>query len=229
VIPTARRYRRPVHLAGIVFDFDGLILETEWAEYESIAAVFTDHGTVLDMELWQSFLGTTDHPHWTDILGEQLGRDVDRDGLVEARQARVRPVLEALPIQPGVTELIDAAERAGLPMAVASSSPAPWVCGHLERIGLLDRFVAVRTGDDVARTKPSPEVYELAVAAMGVDLERVVAIEDSVTGCRAARAAGLAVVAVPSTLTVGMDFTVADLVVESAADLDLGILDALVA
>jgi HAD superfamily hydrolase (TIGR01509 family) len=141
----------------------------------------------------------------------------------------VRPVLEALPIQPGVTELMDAAERAGLPMAVASSSPEPWVRGHLERIGLLDRFVAVRTGDDVARTKPSPEVYELAVAAMGVDVERVVANEDSVTGCHAARAAGLAVVAVPSTLTVGMDFAVADLVVPSAADLDLGILDALVA
>jgi len=80
-----------VHLAAIVLDFDGLILDTEWAEYESIAQIFTEHGTELDLALWKTFIGTTDHPHWTEILTDQLGRPVDGDrraGVRTAQRAR---------------------------------------------------------------------------------------------------------------------------------------------
>ncbi len=217
-----------MQLAGIVFDFDGLVLDTEWVTYVSIAEVFTEHGTELDIELWRSFIGTTDHPHWTEILGEQLGREVDHEALAAERQRRSLADLEALLVQPGVIELIDDAEAAGLPLAIASSSPREWVRGHLERHGLLDRFTAVHTGDEVELTKPAPELYTLAVTSLGIAPATAVAIEDSVNGCVAAKAAGLAVVAVPSTLTKGRDFGMADLVVDSVADLDLSVLDALV-
>ena len=217
-----------MHLAAIVLDFDGLILDTEWAEYESIAQIFTEHGTELDLALWKTFIGTTDHPHWTEILTDQLGRPVEREALIAERRRRNQPSLDALALQPGVADLIDAAELAGLPLAVASSSPRAWVRGHLERLGLLDRFAAVHTGDEVARTKPAPELYTLAVTSLGVSAADAVAVEDSVNGCVAAKAAGMAVVAVPSTLTLDMDFSMADLVVGSVADLDLSILDGLV-
>ena len=217
-----------MQLAGIVLDFDGLVLDTEWVEYASIADVFAAHGTELDLAMWKSFIGTTDHPHWTEILGAQLGREVDRDTLIAERRQASLAELEALPVQPGVVALIESAESAGLPLAVASSSPRDWVHGHLGRLGLIDRFTAVHTGDEVARTKPSPELYSLAVTSLGVAPAAAVAIEDSVNGCVAAKAAGMAVVAVPSTLTADMEFPMADLLVGSVADLDLSRLDALV-
>jgi len=74
-------------LRAVVFDFDGLVLDTEWCEYATAADVFAEHGTELSLDLWKTFIGTTDHPHWTDILGEQLGRPVDRDELTRRRRA----------------------------------------------------------------------------------------------------------------------------------------------
>jgi HAD superfamily hydrolase (TIGR01509 family) len=126
-----------------------------------------------------------------------------------------------------VLELIDAAQGAGVPLAVASSSSSAWVPGHLERIGLLDRFDAVCTGDQVERGKPAPDVYLLALERLGVGPDRAVAIEDSPTGCRAAVAAGMVAVAVPSEMTRGLEFPDAHHVVHSAAELDLDVLGAL--
>jgi putative hydrolase of the HAD superfamily len=102
---------------------------------------------------------------------------------------------------------------------VASSSPADWVVGHLSDRGLLDRFDAVCTGDEVLHTKPDPALYLLACHRLGVDPADAVAVEDSVNGVRAAKAAGMVAVAVPSSLTAEMDFGPADLVVPSCAEL----------
>lgn len=207
---------------AIIFDFDGLVVDTEWAEFVSIDAVFRAHGTRLSENLWRSFIGTTDHPHWTDILAEQVGRELDGDQLRDERVDANRSVIDALPVEPGVRELIAAATIGGVALAIASSSPRSWVERHLRRVELWDLFGAVSTGDEVLRTKPDPAVYELAVDRLGLGRDGVVAIEDSVTGCHAALAAGLAVVAVPSRMTMGMDFSHAHLVADSVVDLDLG-------
>jgi HAD superfamily hydrolase (TIGR01509 family) len=204
---------------AVVFDFDGLILDTEWCEYETAAAVFRDHGEELSLELWKTFIGSTDHPHWADILEEQLGRRVDRAELVPARRLANRECTAGLVPLPGVLALLDGLTAVGVPLAVSSSSPADWVLGHLGDHGLTDRFVTISTGDEVALTKPDPAVYLLSCERLGVDPARAVAIEDSVNGVTAARAAGMAVVAVPSGLTLGMDFSHADRVVTSCLDL----------
>lgn len=214
--------------AAIVFDFDGLIIDTEWVEFVSINEVFRAHGSELSEDLWRSFIGSTDHPHWTEILEEQIGESIDRERLRVERVEANRDVVHSLPVQPGVAELFSAADTAGVPVAVASSSPRSWVEGHLRRVGLWDQLTAVATGDEVERTKPDPAVYRLAVERLGVGPAGVVAIEDSVSGCHAALSAGLAVVAVPSRMTVGRDFTHADLEVLSVAELDLVRLAALV-
>lgn len=215
-------------LAGVIFDFDGLVLDTEYVEYVSIDSIFRAHGTTLSLDLWKTFIGSTDHEHWSDILARQIGRSVDRETLAAQRVIDNRPALDALEVNKGVVELLDELRDAGVPLAVASSSPREWVEGHLGRVGLLDRFVAVRTGDEVAVTKPSPDVYLLATGSLGVDPARTVAIEDSHNGCVAAKAAGLVVVGVPNHMTDTMDFSTADLVVGSVADLDVAALDALV-
>jgi len=213
--------RRPVPDA-IVFDFDGLVVDTEWVEYVSIDAVFREHGTQLSEDLWRSFIGTVDHPHWTEILEQQVGRSLDREQLRHERVEANRHVIESLPVQAGVGELMADARSARIPMAIASSSPRHWVEGHLRRVGLWELLDAVATGDEVERTKPDPAVYRLAVDRLGNDGPGVVALEDSVTGCHAAIGAGLSVVAVPSRMTTGMDFSHAHLVVQSVGELDLG-------
>ena len=104
---------------------------------------------------------------------------------------------------------------------MASSSALDWVGGHLERRGLLDRFAVVVTSDDVERTKPAPDLYRAALAALGASPERAVALEDSAHGCTAAVSAGLFCVVVPNTVTQGQDFSHADLVVGSLTEIGL--------
>jgi len=216
-------------MAAVVFDFDGLVLDTEWCEYVTAAEQFRAHGTELSLDLWKTFIGTVDHPHWTDILEEQIGRPIDRELIVPSRLAAKDVCNADLAPLPGVVPLVDSLRDLGVPIAVASSSSVDHVDGHLVTHGLLDRFPVRATGDEVPLTKPDPAVYLLACERLGVDPTASVAIEDSVNGVTAAKAAGMAAVAVPGTLTLGMDFAAADLVVGSCAELTPARLAALVA
>jgi HAD superfamily hydrolase (TIGR01509 family) len=215
-------------LRALVFDFDGLILDTEWPAYSTAAEVWSDHGLELELAAWQEILGTADHPHWTDMLEQALGRPVDREALVPPRLARHHALIEAEELLPGVVDLIEAAHAAGIGLAVASSSPLDWVDDHLERRGLRARFDAVVTRDHVERTKPAPDLFRRAVAELGVHPGEAVALEDSRHGVDAARAAGLACVAVPNRITRLQDLTAADLVVDSLAEVTLADLEDLV-
>jgi len=120
-----------------------------------------------------------------------------------------------------VRDYVADAKRMGLLLAVASSSSRAWVLGHLERLGLGAQWDAVRTRDDVARTKPAPDLYLAAVEALCVDPTEAVAFEDSVNGIAAAKAAGLLCVAVPNALTAGMDLSQADVKLDSLAETPL--------
>jgi HAD superfamily hydrolase (TIGR01509 family) len=124
-------------------------------------------------------------------------------------------------IRPGVEAVLDQAGALDIPSAVASSSTAEWVEGHLERLGVLDRFARVLTRDHVEHAKPWPDLYLAAVEALGVEPSGTVAFEDSHNGCVAAKAAGLVCVIVPNDITRSQDFSGADLVVGSLADVTL--------
>jgi HAD superfamily hydrolase (TIGR01509 family) len=218
---------------ALVFDFDGLVLDTETCTYESAVTIFREHGVDLDLAWWQSILGTANHPHWTDILAAAVDRPIDRAALKVQREELRMARLTELPPCAGVVPLLDEARAAGVPNAVGSSSPAEWVVGHLDRLGLLDRFAVVATSDDVGgdprRTKPAPDIFLAAAEALGVEPAACVVLEDSPNGVLAARAAGMPVVAVPGPMTADLDFGAADLVVESLVDVSLDTLGALVA
>jgi HAD superfamily hydrolase (TIGR01509 family) len=206
---------------ALVFDFDGLILDTEWSDYLSVRRAFQAHGAELPIEEWRLGVGTTDKRHWTEWLEEVLGHPIDRDTVrAERLEEHHRLIAGEFPL-PGVVRLLDEAEAAGVPVAVASSSPLDWVGGHLRRIGLWSRFDLVVTREDVEQTKPAPDLYRLAVAELGVRAECAVALEDSEHGCTAAVAAGLACVAVPNRITRPQSFDHADLVVDSLAGVTL--------
>jgi HAD superfamily hydrolase (TIGR01509 family) len=216
-----------VSLDALVFDFDGLILDTEWSAFSTAAEVWSEHGIELELAVWQEIVGTAEHVHWSEMLETDLGRPIDRHTVIPARQAQHHAEVEAMDLLPGAEDLIRAANVAGLRLAVASSSPVDWVGGHLERRGLLGYFDVVVCRDHVSMTKPDPELYTTAVESLGVACDRAVALEDSHHGTVAAKAAGLVCVAVPNRVTAGQDFAAASLVVDSLERLTIPTLEAL--
>jgi HAD superfamily hydrolase (TIGR01509 family) len=213
---------------ALIFDFDGLILDTEWPEFSTVREEFAEHGVTLRLEDWQEIVGRADHPHWFDWLQDEVGSTLDRQVVIERRRVRHHALIAQQVVRPGVVELIDAAFAASIPVGVASSSHTTWVEGHLDRLGLLDRFAVVRCRDHVDRAKPHPDLFAAALDAIGVQPSRSVALEDSRHGCSAAKAAGMFCVVVPNDVTRTQAFDHADLVVESLTDVSLGQLSRLI-
>jgi HAD superfamily hydrolase (TIGR01509 family) len=206
---------------ALIFDFDGLILDTEWPEFSTVREEFASHGVTLDLEDWQQIVGRADHPHWFDWLQAEVGTPLDRTEVVDRRRRRHHALIADEVVRPGVVALLDEALDAGIPVGVASSSSTDWVEGHLDRLGLLSRFAAVRCRDHVERAKPHPDLFAAALGAVGADPSRSVALEDSFHGCSAAKAAGMVCVVVPNEVTRSQSFDHADLVVDSLLDVSL--------
>jgi putative hydrolase of the HAD superfamily len=207
--------------AALVFDFDGLICDTESAEYESIRRVFVDHGSDLALADWLPAVGAAVAPDWAARLEAELGRPVDRDRVLEARRAHVAAMRSELVVLPGVQQLLDAAAGAGIPCGLASNSPRRWVELNLEHLGLGGRFEVIVTVDAVDRPKPDPEPYRTVVEALRAPPAASVGLEDSAIGILSAHRAGLYTVAVPGPMSAHHDFVHADLVVDSMADVTL--------
>lgn len=206
--------------AGLVFDFDGVICDTEHPEYEATRVAFAEQGVVLTSEVWASAIGRSWEDAWRTI-NDAHGHEVDLDVARLRRRAVHGDLIHRQGPMPGVVALLDAAAAAGIPMAVASNSDHDWVDGHLRRLGLRERFVSLHTVDTVERGKPHPDPYLAACAALGVAPHHAVAFEDSHTGVTSATAAGMVVVAVPHALTAGHDVSAATLVVSSLAQVAL--------
>ena len=134
------------------------------------------------------------------------------------REVRDALIADLQPL-PGVCDWLEKAQERG--MAVASSSPRSWVEGHLARVGLLRRFPVLATAEDVDRVKPHPAVYRAAIRRLGVETRETLALEDSPNGLAAARAAGVACIAVPGPMTAGLAFDDARLVLDSLAQRSL--------
>ena len=207
-------------LRGLVFDFDGLICDTETSAYETAREIYAEHGVELTVARWQTRIGTHGW-HWLADLEEAVGPLSNFEALVDRRRIAHHERLQAEQSLPGVEEFTARARRSGLPMAVASSSSAGWVTEHLDRLELLDRFSVISTCEDGVPAKPEPEVYTRALAAIDVMPDEAIAFEDSPNGILAAKAAGLYCVAVPNRMTRDLDLSAADVIVDSFLDVDL--------
>lgn len=205
-------------IRAIVFDFDGLIIASETNAVRSWQDLYARFGHELPLDKWATLIGTWD-AEWNPgvELAERVGNGHDWEAIERERRADELAGAWQLPALPGVVDRLDDAARLGLPLAIASSSDREWVVGHLERLGIAGRFSAIVTRDDVARTKPDPELFTRAVEALEVAPERAVAIEDSIHGVVAAKSAGMRCVAVPNPLLADADYSAADLVTDSLA------------
>lgn len=206
---------------AVIFDFDGLILDTEGPVYRSWLEVYEAHGEALPFELWVQIVGsTTASFHPQHHLEERLGRPLSQEAL-DRRIGRRTEMILAEPLLPGIVGHIDTAKSLWLLLGLASSSTRDWVTGHLERLDILDRFDCVRCRDDVANAKPEPDLYISVLECLGVAAADAFAIEDSPNGVTAAKRAGLLCVAIPNPITARLDLSHADLVLDSLAEVTL--------
>ncbi|MEX2294522.1 MAG: HAD family phosphatase [Acidimicrobiales bacterium] len=218
-------------LEAVVFDFDGLILDTEWAIFESARTAFETYGHSLSVEAWSTIIGTNNDGDgvWWGRVCEAAGvRDFDLAHFELAYEAQDRSSRDHLPALPGVVDLVEDLVSARVPLGIASSSSRAWLDRHIGRLGLGAHFTTLVGADVVGGVgKPAPDVYLRACADLDADPTRSVALEDSAHGATAAKAAGMTVVAVPSRITRFNDFAHADLVVETLHDVTVDRLQAL--
>jgi HAD superfamily hydrolase (TIGR01509 family) len=209
-------------IKGLIFDFDGVILDTETPEFKVLQDVFQTYGAFLPINEYSAALGSSFAAFDPFVyLEEKIKRPIDHQALYKAYKERSLDIIKQQPLLPGVTQMLDRASQLGLSLAVASSSPYDWVASHLARLGLIERFDFILTCEDVVHVKPDPELYLKSVAKMGIEPGEAIAFEDSPNGIKAARRAGLFCVAVPNPVTLQLDTDHADLVIDSLLSVTL--------
>ena len=206
-------------IKALIFDFDGLILDTESPELQAWQEVFIEHGHELKLDLWADLVGRPRtyfdmYAHFNELNG--AGLDLDR--LRRRRRARVIDLVLNQPILPGVENYLSEAKRLGLKIGLASSSGGEYVRGHLRRLSLFDYFHATKCFEDTSAHKPEPAPYLAVLDDLGIAPREAIAFEDSPNGITAARAAGIFCVAVPNPITQGLLLDHADCRVKSLAD-----------
>ncbi len=205
-------------IRALVFDFDGLILDTEEPVYRSWLEVYQAHGEELPFARWIQIVGsTTTGFHPQQHLEERLGRPLPQE-VLDGRIGRRTEMILAQTVLPGVIQHLAAARELGLKLGVASSSTSDWVRGHLSRLGILEQFDCMRCCDDVEHAKPEPDLYVAVLDCLGVPASEAIAIEDSPNGVAAAKRAGMRCVAIPNPITAQLDLSQADVVLGSLAE-----------
>jgi HAD superfamily hydrolase (TIGR01509 family) len=214
-----------LRIKALIFDFDGLILDTETPEYQVWQSIYREHGFELPHDEWGKIIGgygisTFDAAEHLALLLE--GR-LDSASLRDRHRSESAALYLLQPILPGVMNYLHEAKRLELKLAIGSSSEHAWVDTHAKRLGIFDHFDQVICADDVGvgRTKPNPDLFLLALERLKVRANEAIVFEDSPNGVRAARAAGIFVVAVPNAVTSLLSIENANLTLSSLADLSL--------
>ncbi|WP_127507064.1 HAD family hydrolase [Actinoplanes solisilvae] len=206
---------------ALVFDFDGLLMDTETTLLESWRWEWRRHGLELDPAGFFADHGGDANESRYVALAAAVGAGYDRDASHALRMEHRAGLNAALTPLPGVEAWLDRAAELGLRLAVASSSARGHVDGMLRQAGLRERFEVLATGDEVAAHKPDPAVYLLALERLGLPADEAVAFEDTPHGVDAAHAAGLRCVAVPNPHAEPARFAAADVLLRSAAEMPL--------
>ncbi len=188
-------------LRAVIFDFDGLLLDTESAEYEEWKRIFHSLGARLTLQDWIQYVGTWVDASLLDLLAARTAQMFDREELRQQHSRAVRANVAQKDFCEGVTSLVPALRAAGLKIAIASNSDLPWVEGHLNQRNYKDNFDVICTRENVTRLKPAPDLYLLVLKRLGLTAAETVVFEDSLPGTVAALRAGLQVYAVPNPIT----------------------------
>ena len=209
-------------IRGLLFDFDGLIIDTETASRAGWEWLYRQHGHELPLDLWATLIGTIGAEfdplaHLEELVGRPLLPEE-----LDAARAHEMSLIEAEELRPGIAGYLEESERLGLKRAIVSSSTRRWIDTHLERLERAVGWDAIVTADyDAERAKPRPGLYLEALDLLGIAGGEAIAFEDSPNGVAAAKAAGIACVAVPNGMTADLGLDQADLVLGSLAEVPL--------
>ncbi len=205
---------------AVIFDFDGLLVDTEMAIYSSWVRVFEHHGHELPLDLFNQCLGSG-YTHWNPAnhLESLTGDTYDWDQINAKRQEEIVDDLTHAGLLRGALEVLDECQRRGLPIAVASSSSHRWVDGWLKKLGIYDRFICVVCRDDNYPVKPNPDLFLAAAERIKMKPEQCLVLEDSENGTKAAHAAGMKVISIPNRVTEEADFSLSNCITSSLCDL----------
>lgn len=193
-------------IKGIIFDFDGLIIDTETPQYRVFNDIFLDYDSELPLSIWQLEVGTASTFNSFDLLESQINRKVNQAELRKRTRMKIKSALEYAPIREGVIEFLNEAKKLNLKIGLASSSNYTWVSNHLKRVGLYHYFECIKTSDDVDKVKPDPDLYIKTAKCLGLRPEQCLAFEDSANGAKAAKDAKMKCIVVPNEITSSMDF-----------------------
>jgi len=209
-------------IKAVLFDFDGLLLDTETTEFHSFRQLYRSYGQDIGIEEWSGWAGAVGVREKACLrLEELLGKPLAREDAMQEQQRMYGELIAEQQLLPGVIDMLEDAKRLGLKIALASSATSEWAVGYIRQYGIDHYFDVFQTRDDVGRVKPDPEIYLRALDRLGVAGHEAIAFEDSPIGSQAATAAGIHCVVVPSVVTKGCIFDHAKLRLNCMLDMRL--------
>lgn len=209
-------------LRGLIFDFDGLIVDTETARYHAWKEVIESHGVELPLSVWQQNIGLPSEAfNPLEYLKLKAQGPIDLNEVRKRKNKAFWSRMEGETLRPGIKDYLEQGRGRGLKMAICSSSPRRWIEQNLPKWGIDGQFDTVVTGSDVERIKPDPELYLKALEWLRLGAESCIAFEDSPKGVESAKAAGIFCVAIPNSITLETDLAGADVKVHSLMKLPL--------
>lgn len=199
-----------MNIQGIVFDFDGVLVDTEWVIYCSWVRLYEREGCHIPLKEFNACLGSG-YSYWDPgaYLEQLTGKTFDWKKENAVRQVEIERDLEQTGLMRGAAELLDFLEERSIPMAVASSSSRRWVEGWLRKLGIFDRFQGIFCRTDGFAVKPEPDLFLAAAECLRLQPKQCLVIEDSANGVMAAHRAGIPCIALPNRVTCHADFSTA--------------------
>jgi putative hydrolase of the HAD superfamily len=207
---------------GFIFDFDGLMIDTEMPRYNAWQEKFADLGYTFVLEDYLKIVGSANIEYDPAVdLSQRTNGRLPVDEINSWVETKSQEIILHQPLLPGVKEIILNAYEQGIKLGVASSSIREWVVPLLEQHDIARYFDVVLTREDVKNVKPDPELYLKAMEKLALSPGNTVAFEDSVNGLKSAKSAGMFCVAIPGPITRHMDFHNADKIVDSFNELTI--------
>ena len=204
---------------ALIFDFDGLIVDTETVIYESWAEIYEQNGQILELNTYKNCVGSDFEQFHPGIeLEKRTGKKFDWTIIDTEREELIRQRLEQKKERTGIRHFIETAKEKGLDLAIASSSSRNWVSGWITKLGLREYFSTLVNRDDVQKIKPDPELFLKACDSLGISPSESLIFEDSENGLKAATAAGISCAIITNPITAGGTFTGAIMVAECFTD-----------
>ena len=204
---------------ALIFDFDGLIVDTETVIYESWAEIYERNDQILELNTYKNCVGSNFEQFHPGIeLEKRLSKKFNWAIIDAEREELIRQRLEQKEERTGLRYFIENAKEKGLELAIASSSSRNWVLGWIEKLELSNYFSAFVNRDDVEKIKPDPELFLTAAKSLGIHPSEALIFEDSENGLKAATAAGIPCAIITNSITAGGNFSEAIIVAESFTD-----------